>query len=125
MGIALQQRDEVFRIAEGRGRAEIDDRAQRSFGHANELRVGTRGPRWMDAQTSAVQRARAWAGVLRYLDWSGKDVFLAADYDEDHPGRPSVVAVLFALADIGAFFSAIDDMFGRKPIVFYTAPDQN
>lgn len=75
--------DDVFSVADGRTRQDIETRADLLFAHLNRARadsasVGDRG--------LLLLRAAAWVHVLRYMDRTGADVFSAADCEADGGG---------------------------------------
>jgi hypothetical protein len=116
---ATDAMDEIFSIAEGLSRADIEPRARQAFAHASKCRAAYSVIHGIDERTRAASYAVSWAAILEYFDLSGAAGFSKDAYDElDGTPRMRVLTVL-AFFDVFAWFGSFRVIWGSKPVAFY------
>jgi hypothetical protein len=128
--VARQASREAITIATGLPRAEIEQRAQRAFESANDIRARLRGLPDTAKRAQAVNRARTWADILQHMDATGEPQFCGCLHD----GTPPIVVRAVWVAwdwlarlawplNVAALAQAYRDVLGVKPITFYQRPE--
>jgi hypothetical protein len=122
---------QAIAIAAGLPRAEVEQRAQRAFDSANDIRARLRGLPDTAKRAQAASRARTWAEILQHMDSTGEEEFCGYPYDGGTP--PAVVRAVWIMWDwlagyaqllnVAAVARACQDVFGAKPITFYHWPE--
>jgi hypothetical protein len=113
--------DEIYSIAEGLSRTDVEPRARRAFAYANKCRAAY--PVWdiqnLNGRMRAISYATIWSAILDYFDISGAESFSKAAYDKlDNSPRRRVINAL-AFFDVPGWIAAVRVTWGSKPVVFY------
>jgi hypothetical protein len=128
--VARQASREAITIATGLPRAEIEQRAQRAFESANDIRARLCGLPDTAKRAQAVNRARTWADILQHMDTTGEPQFCGCL----HNGTPPIVVRAVWVAwdwlarlawplNVAALARAYRDVLGAEPITFYQWPE--
>jgi hypothetical protein len=128
--VARQASREAITIATGLPRAEIEQRAQRAFESANDIRARLRGLPDTAKRAHAVSRARTWADILQHMDTTGEPEFCGCL----HNGTPPIIVQAVWIAwdwlarlawplNVAALAQACRDVLGAEPITFYQWPE--
>ena len=128
--LAREATDEAITIAAGLPRAEVEQRAQRAFESANDIRARLRGLPDTAKRADAVTRARTWADILHHMDATGEPQFCGCPYDHTPPAIVRAVwiawdwlARLALLLNVAALAQGFRDVLGAEPITFYQWPE--
>jgi hypothetical protein len=138
--------DEVVDIADGRPRAEIEQRARQAFTAANDARARLDTFWEIDTRREWTTRADTWAEILRHMDDTGETTFCGCpcgccqcpchgDCDDSClpprrlrdllrslPTLPADLALLLPQA-IQIFRQGLREDYGTTPVEFYHFPD--
>lgn len=107
---------EAIMIAEGRSRAEVEQRARTAFAAANDIRARYQSILDVEKRGMAVSRARTWADILCHMDRTGEPVFCGDPWDN------SLRARLAVWRGVAEFVQAWRDIVGTSPVTFYEFP---
>jgi hypothetical protein len=128
--VAREAEHEAIAIAAGLCRAEVEQRARRSFESANDIRARLRGLPDTAKRAQAVSRARTWADILQHMDATGEPEFCGCPHDHTPPAVVRAVwivwdrlAGLALLLNVAALARGFRDVLGAEPITFYEWPD--
>jgi hypothetical protein len=116
--------DEGFAIAEGLERLEIERRARRAFGYANECRARYVSGPDLTKRAAAIQAALAWRNTLRYLDATGAHAFWKADYDAWKRTLRQRLRTVTAPIDPFRWHLVFKFNGGAQPVEFYPLPEE-
>lgn len=128
--VAREAAREAIMIAAGLPRAEVEQRAQRAFESANDIRARLRGLPDTAKRVQAVSRARTWADILQHMDATGEGEFCGCPHDSTPPIVVRAVWILWGwlagrarLLNPAALARAYRDVLGAQPITFYQWPE--
>jgi hypothetical protein len=116
---ATEFMDEVFSIAEGLSRADVEPRARQAFAHANKCRAAYSVFRGFSERTRAISYAVAWGAILDYFDISGAAVFSKDAYDRLDKSIQRRIINALSFFDVPEWVRIIRTTWGSKPVTFY------
>jgi hypothetical protein len=100
--ITRQAQQETTSIAAGLARAEVEQRAQRAFESANDIRARLRGMPDTAKRAHAVSRAHAWADILPHMDRTGEPDFCGCPHDATPPAIARAAWAAWVLAGLAS-----------------------